>query len=311
MLDINLDHLESFQALSKYLNITQAAHELGYTQQALSYQISQLEERLNAVLFKRSSQGVTLTDAGRNLLRELPVFVELLSQTRIHLEQFSDQGSPTKLQVFFSNGWDCDYLSSLFFEQLALQLPKVKLELSWCLQEQLLGLLLEHQNSVALGYLPLPDKTVQTYELYRSPAVLAAHSDYETEPPLIEFNQEHVYPFSKVLKDLHYDYSLDHILGPRLPKTSLVVNSIAEYKALGVQKKGTLFTHYRAIEDALLDNTLKVFEWFPEIECKGYISWNKTRETRPEGVHLMRLFRSLVDLNPIKGLEQSSRAKGA
>ena len=53
-----------FLSLAKHLSFSAAAKELHITQQALSKQISQLEQELECSLFIRTPRGVELTDAG-------------------------------------------------------------------------------------------------------------------------------------------------------------------------------------------------------------------------------------------------------
>lgn len=60
-------HLRALLALAEELNFTRAAQRLHLTQQALSGQIRQLEERVGARLVERDSRRVQLTRAGRTL----------------------------------------------------------------------------------------------------------------------------------------------------------------------------------------------------------------------------------------------------
>lgn len=60
-------HLRALLAVAEELNFTRAAKRLHLTQQALSGQIRQLEERVGARLVDRDSRHVQLTDAGRTL----------------------------------------------------------------------------------------------------------------------------------------------------------------------------------------------------------------------------------------------------
>lgn len=63
-------HLRALLALSEELNFTRAAERLHLTQQALSGQIRQLEERVGAQLVDRDTRRVELTRAGQVLCEE-------------------------------------------------------------------------------------------------------------------------------------------------------------------------------------------------------------------------------------------------
>lgn len=61
---LNETKIRYFLTLAKHLNFSTAAKELYITQQALSKQISQLEQELDCILFVRKSRGVILTESG-------------------------------------------------------------------------------------------------------------------------------------------------------------------------------------------------------------------------------------------------------
>lgn len=61
-------------------NMTKAANELGYTQSGLSHMIKNLENELHISLFKREPQGVTLTEAGTDLI-EIMLQIETLENS--------------------------------------------------------------------------------------------------------------------------------------------------------------------------------------------------------------------------------------
>jgi DNA-binding transcriptional LysR family regulator len=66
-MDLEMRHLRALLALAEELNFTRAAERLHLTQQALSGQIRQLEERVGARLVERDPRRVELTEAGRTL----------------------------------------------------------------------------------------------------------------------------------------------------------------------------------------------------------------------------------------------------
>ncbi|WP_223476603.1 LysR substrate-binding domain-containing protein [Oricola indica] len=73
--------LRCFEAAAKHQSFTEAAEELGLTQGAVSRHVKELEEQIGAALFLRQGRGVGLTDAGRNLYRELTLDLGRLRQT--------------------------------------------------------------------------------------------------------------------------------------------------------------------------------------------------------------------------------------
>lgn len=66
-MDIELRHLRAFVAVAEELNFTRAAERLFLAQQALSAQVRQLETRVGARLFDRTTRSVQLTPAGEAL----------------------------------------------------------------------------------------------------------------------------------------------------------------------------------------------------------------------------------------------------
>lgn len=68
MVDLDSRLLRAFVAVADELSFTRAAEGLHLTQQALSNQVRQLEARIGAPLFERTTRRVALTAAGRALL---------------------------------------------------------------------------------------------------------------------------------------------------------------------------------------------------------------------------------------------------
>ena len=61
-------HIRAFLTVARVRNFTRAANELHVSQSALTVQIRQLEDALGVVLFDRSRRGVSLTQAGKDVL---------------------------------------------------------------------------------------------------------------------------------------------------------------------------------------------------------------------------------------------------
>ena len=69
--DMKLDYLREFVTLAQCLNYSAAARQLYITQPALSRHIAHMEEQFGAKLFERDSHGVTLTEVGKECLKEV------------------------------------------------------------------------------------------------------------------------------------------------------------------------------------------------------------------------------------------------
>ena len=82
-MDLDLRKLRYFVAVADRLHFGRAADELHIAQPVLSRQIRALEQELGASLFIRDSHGVTLTDAGRQLLDDAgPLLASALAVRR-------------------------------------------------------------------------------------------------------------------------------------------------------------------------------------------------------------------------------------
>ena len=65
---MELRNLISFIHVAELGSFTKAAEQLGYSQSTVSFQIKQLEEELDCLLFERINHTITLTERGRELV---------------------------------------------------------------------------------------------------------------------------------------------------------------------------------------------------------------------------------------------------
>jgi LysR family pca operon transcriptional activator len=77
---IKLRHLMAFLEVAKRRSFARAAEALAITQPGISKAIRELEEILEAPLFERTSQGVSLTQAGLTLLRHAGPAIRALDE---------------------------------------------------------------------------------------------------------------------------------------------------------------------------------------------------------------------------------------
>lgn len=84
-MSLPLNAVRAFEASARHLSFTRAGLELNVTQNAVSAQVRNLEERLGVPLFRRLPRGLALTDEGAALW---PALSEGLTRIRDVLAQF-------------------------------------------------------------------------------------------------------------------------------------------------------------------------------------------------------------------------------
>lgn len=84
---MNLKQLRYFLVVAQEKQITAAAKRLFIAQPPLSYQLKQLEKELNVKLFTRTSHGIELTDAGKELEAYATQILSLADSARDQVEK--------------------------------------------------------------------------------------------------------------------------------------------------------------------------------------------------------------------------------
>ncbi|KQV33169.1 MULTISPECIES: LysR substrate-binding domain-containing protein [unclassified Rhizobium] len=87
MNDLDLSLLRAFVATAECGSVSAAAQRLARTQGAVSMQLRRLEENLQAKLLKRSSRGMTMTEAGEVLLPYAQTILGLSGSARRALSE--------------------------------------------------------------------------------------------------------------------------------------------------------------------------------------------------------------------------------
>jgi DNA-binding transcriptional LysR family regulator len=84
---MNLDYLKTFQDVVKLGSFSEVAKKLSISQPAVSFQVQKLEQELGIRLIDRTQRAMTLTTAGKRLLR----FAESVGAEREHLQHDLEQ----------------------------------------------------------------------------------------------------------------------------------------------------------------------------------------------------------------------------
>ena len=105
-MQLPLNALRAFEVSARHLSFTRAATELSVTQNAVSAQVKNLEQRLGVPLFRRLPRGLVLTDEGTALL---PLLSDSFERIHAVLAQFAGGRHREVLTVAvvgtFAVGW--------------------------------------------------------------------------------------------------------------------------------------------------------------------------------------------------------------
>ena len=122
-MQLPLNALRAFEASARHLSFTRAAMELHVTQNAVSAQVKNLEERLGVPLFRRLPRGLALTDEGVALL---PPLSDSFERMRVVLEQLEGGLKVEVLTVAvvgtFAVGWLMPRLAAFQRDQPSIDL---------------------------------------------------------------------------------------------------------------------------------------------------------------------------------------------
>ena len=157
----DLYELHLIQLVARHGSFTRAATEIGLTQSAMTRQIQGVEFRLGVPLFERTTRNVTLTEAGRFLVREgarLTGDVDaLLARVK---EEFLD--APKEVRVGVSQTIPFAHLPGLFAAQRKRR-PDVQLHLVHQPSDALFSQL--ESNEIDLAVLCPPRRLPRTVQV--------------------------------------------------------------------------------------------------------------------------------------------------
>lgn len=77
---MEIRNLITFMQVAELNSFTKAANQLGYSQSTISFQIKQLEEELDCMLFERINHTITLTKTGQELLKYAQNIINLTEE---------------------------------------------------------------------------------------------------------------------------------------------------------------------------------------------------------------------------------------
>jgi len=124
-MDLDIDCLRSFIAVSELNSFSKAAVRRHRVQSAISWQIKKLEQQLGTSLFKRHSKGVSLTCAGKRFLKRARDIVEM---NEIAIKELSEPATEQKVTIGTSDTFLASFVPSLLNNSCRKSLPNLSIE---------------------------------------------------------------------------------------------------------------------------------------------------------------------------------------
>lgn len=169
---MELRQLHYFLAVAETLHFGRAAERLHIAQQSLSFQIKQLEEELDVVLFERTTRSVALTPAGATLLAEVQVGLERISRG-VELAQRVARGEGGRLYIGYTSTTLYNVTPPII-RSFRERFPQVEVVLRELVSPTLEQQLLSGDIDVGIGLFNGVTKSGLTYEtIHQEPVAVA------------------------------------------------------------------------------------------------------------------------------------------
>lgn len=203
--------LNIFIQVAELGSFTKVGEKLGYSQPTISFQIKQLEKELGVSLFDRIGHTVSLTDAGRDVLR--------YAQEICHLSQEMQLGSSGRrepagvLRLGMPDSL-CEPLITKQFQEFRRRYPKMSLQIYTGDTGHLLELLDHNEADLILtlddhiynpNYVIVEEEALDVHFVV-SPENMVSQKDFVTIEELMQ------YPFLLTEKGMSYRRLLDEWL---------------------------------------------------------------------------------------------------
>jgi DNA-binding transcriptional LysR family regulator len=198
--------LALFLAVADTLSFRQAAETLHLSQPPLSRAIRELEERLGARLFDRSTQGVSLTDAGRKLLPYARSVGRLLREAEASL---AHEGMPQSLRLGLTSAVEPAWFGGLA-QRIQARHPDTAVSVVVDTSPRLVRQLRAGRLAAAFIALPTEASGLDVMELDRVPMMVAMPSSHalarRRTVRLADLAAEVIFWFERARQPAFYDH---------------------------------------------------------------------------------------------------------
>lgn len=175
---ISIYHLETLLWIDRLGSFSAAAERLNTTQPTVSARMRELEQRLGSKLFRRDGRGMSLTAAGRKLVRDCDPLLRDMQVALLGSGGFAEASGVVRIGAGEIAAASC---LPAFVAELKAEMPNVGLEIEIDLTANLIQQLLTGRTDMAFAAGPIAHPALKTSPIGKvdllwlaSPAVAAA-----------------------------------------------------------------------------------------------------------------------------------------
>lgn len=161
---MDLDQLHTFLEIVRLKSFSKAAQTCYRTQPAISAQVRQLEQELNATLFERLGTRIALTTAGKIFAE----YAEQILQLRRRAQEVINELErvPRGEIVIAANEATCIYVLPAVFSEYKKQFPNVQLHVDRSYGSKVMAAVLDNLADFGITQLPVQDKKLQVVKIH-------------------------------------------------------------------------------------------------------------------------------------------------
>jgi len=190
---MDLDQLHTFLEIVRLKSFSKAAQTCYRTQPAISAQIRQLEQELDAPLFDRFGSRISLTPAGKIFAEYAARILELRRQAQNAIHEL--ERSPRGELAIAANEATCIYVLPGVFSEYHRRFPNVQLRIERVYGRRVTEAVLENQVDFGVAQLPLQERKLEAVKIHSDEIKLIAPAGHPlTAQASVSAEQAAAYP---------------------------------------------------------------------------------------------------------------------
>jgi len=173
---MDLDQLHTFLEIVRLKSFSKAAQTCYRTQPAISAQVRQLEQELNATLFERLGTRISLTTAGRIFGDYAEQILQLRKRAQEAINEL--ERVPRGEILIAANEATCIYVLPTVFSEYKKQFPNVQLHVDRSYGARVVGAVIDNLADFGITQLPVQEKKLQVVKIHSDEIKLLVPADH-------------------------------------------------------------------------------------------------------------------------------------